>query len=459
MLSFSSFYSCLFQVKPQSSRNKEILKTRAVVFNGRPVCLRWRLSQILKQPGLRIPREFEGEKAAKQNDNNKSDSVEAAAAGKDENHDISAVDEVDFSQPEIYERENMEIDVTAVSKEQEFDKGDMRHERYKETAEAREDHREEKVGKKIVIRKINTVEMDFDQSFMNITEHYCEVSDFSPVENTASLLDCSDNDSAADEGYENLAADIEETVDDQKGTNKAKDDLNGKINNEEKDKQNNDLQGNRQECEDTSYKTNDSENNSVEDSNHGHAKIVDESSHILSAIDHISTAAIPKSSPSMMVFEQQEFIDISSTVVNADIHINSSFSHTDSRNDECRHCCTESDEQETALNTELNLEANEFRHRVVISVDKEEEAEASKSVKDDKNKVYKFFGCFTPYGAKCRPQIYGYRGPLHVWNETEGRYSLIYNDTVTVATLHKREVPVNPGDYHQMYSPQTQCEH
>ncbi|KAK3095908.1 hypothetical protein FSP39_020668 [Pinctada imbricata] len=47
---------------------------------------------------------------------------------------------------------------------------------------------------------------------------------------------------------------------------------------------------------------------------------------------------------------------------------------------------------------------------------------------------YKYYDCFTPYGYACRPEKYGFRGPLHVWNETEGKYTMIPND-VTILFL------------------------
>lgn len=72
---------------------------------------------------------------------------------------------------------------------------------------------------------------------------------------------------------------------------------------------------------------------------------------------------------------------------------------------------------------------------------------------------YKFYGCFTPFGAKCRPEIYGFRGPLHVWNEKEKAYTLIYNDMVSVQRRHDREIERKHCDYHQSYIPKTSCCH
>ena len=71
---------------------------------------------------------------------------------------------------------------------------------------------------------------------------------------------------------------------------------------------------------------------------------------------------------------------------------------------------------------------------------------------------YKFYGCFTPYGAKCQPSIYGFRGPLHVWDDNEGKYTLVYNDRVTVNLADCKEI--NDSDcVHQKYQPLTFCQH
>jgi hypothetical protein len=75
------------------------------------------------------------------------------------------------------------------------------------------------------------------------------------------------------------------------------------------------------------------------------------------------------------------------------------------------------------------------------------------------DKSYVFYGCFTPYGAKCRPKIYGYRGPLHIWNEEQRRYSLIYNDTVTLSRKRQEDSIKPQLSFHQKYIPKTVCKH
>ena len=85
---------------------------------------------------------------------------------------------------------------------------------------------------------------------------------------------------------------------------------------------------------------------------------------------------------------------------------------------------------------------------------------AAHAIEDiEQNIAYRFYGCFTPYGAKCRPNIYGFRGPLHVWNEEEGKYTLVYNDRVTVVNCRARQIPLTEGNIHQAYIPKSFCKH
>ena len=71
----------------------------------------------------------------------------------------------------------------------------------------------------------------------------------------------------------------------------------------------------------------------------------------------------------------------------------------------------------------------------------------------------KFYGCFTPFGAKCRPDVYGFRSPLHVWNEDERKFTFVFNDRVTVENSRSRQIPIEEGNIHQAYCPKTSCEH
>lgn len=72
---------------------------------------------------------------------------------------------------------------------------------------------------------------------------------------------------------------------------------------------------------------------------------------------------------------------------------------------------------------------------------------------------YLFYGCFTPYGSVCRPDKYGFRGPIHVWDDKSSSFVLLYNDQVSVSFAHRREIERNTGDIHQNYEPSRLCVH
>jgi hypothetical protein len=72
---------------------------------------------------------------------------------------------------------------------------------------------------------------------------------------------------------------------------------------------------------------------------------------------------------------------------------------------------------------------------------------------------YLFYGCFTPYGSLCRPDKYGFRGPIHVWDDKSSSFVLLYNDQVSVSFAHRREIERNTSDIHQNYEPSMLCVH
>ncbi|KAH3886115.1 hypothetical protein DPMN_010116 [Dreissena polymorpha] len=80
-------------------------------------------------------------------------------------------------------------------------------------------------------------------------------------------------------------------------------------------------------------------------------------------------------------------------------------------------------------------------------------------VTKQRNSAFMFYGCFTQYGAKCRPNVYGYRGPLHIWMEDTRNYSLIHNDFVTLAKQDQQQIPFQENNFHQQYVPKTACQH
>lgn len=102
----------------------------------------------------------------------------------------------------------------------------------------------------------------------------------------------------------------------------------------------------------------------------------------------------------------------------------------------------------------------EVKYGISESISKQETDAHNHFIKhiEDKN-PFRFYGCFTPYGAKCRPQVYGFRGPLHGWNDEEGQLTLVYNDRVTTLSSRARQIPFTEGDLHQVYIPKTCCKH
>lgn len=78
---------------------------------------------------------------------------------------------------------------------------------------------------------------------------------------------------------------------------------------------------------------------------------------------------------------------------------------------------------------------------------------------NDDGADYTFYGCFTPYGSLCRPDKYGFRGPLHVWCDETSQFVLLYNDQVSCNSKHKREIERDSSCIHQNYKPFTLCVH
>lgn len=72
---------------------------------------------------------------------------------------------------------------------------------------------------------------------------------------------------------------------------------------------------------------------------------------------------------------------------------------------------------------------------------------------------YQYFGCFTPFGFSCRPDKYGFRGPLHIWNENEGKYTLVPNDMTSCESSKRRKITYNPKNIHHSYEPTLCCCH
>lgn len=78
---------------------------------------------------------------------------------------------------------------------------------------------------------------------------------------------------------------------------------------------------------------------------------------------------------------------------------------------------------------------------------------------DMESGLYQYFGCFTPFGFSCRADKYGFRGPLHIWNEKEGKYTLVPNDMTSCESSKRRKIAYNPKNIHHSYEPTLCCCH
>ena len=423
------------QVKPQSSRNREIIKTRVVSFNGQPVCLRWRLSQILKQPGLRISNIATeiGTNADTKDDSKgydtQNDTENSTDNVKSKSESVDVFDEVDFCFSE-----NEFKDISKASEVQ--------------------------TAKKKVLRTIKAVEMDYEAGFMKITDHNCEVSDFSPVENTASLFRDDDDNTTMDG---DLDSEVEDTGDFVAETNEKKD--------------SGDIDGNKladistdtiPKCHTETNISNKQDSENISSLQICEMKTDKCVSGTVNVDIHISANSVPSYNNSKSVSPVSpsclsDLDDIKLT--NKQIHFDKEHNQITSQNEMDNEQVKSNDISNDVDNNKLKDSEPEVTVGIVNEVNVSHECtqdSANEKDKDGKEKVdtgYKFYGCFTPYGAKCRPQIYGYRGPLHVWTERSGTYSLVYNDTVTLATLHKRELALSATDFHQSYIPKTKCQH
>ena len=74
------------------------------------------------------------------------------------------------------------------------------------------------------------------------------------------------------------------------------------------------------------------------------------------------------------------------------------------------------------------------------------------------SKEIHFYGCFTPYGCSCRPDKYGFRSALHVWDESSKRYAMIENDAISCHG-NKTEIDFKDNNVHQSYQPRSSCNH
>lgn len=78
---------------------------------------------------------------------------------------------------------------------------------------------------------------------------------------------------------------------------------------------------------------------------------------------------------------------------------------------------------------------------------------------DGSEERYAYFGCFTPFGCLCRPNKYGYRAALHVWDDDLRCYRMLDNDRISCHSSHGKQIQRNVEDIHQQYKPTSCCCH
>ncbi|WAR03101.1 hypothetical protein MAR_009659 [Mya arenaria] len=403
-------------VKPKSGRKKEILRTRAVIFRGNTVCFCWRLGQVLKQPGLRMVHNFVNAEMKHNDDDITKENISAANSSQNSVANENINDESSgiclkerLGKAKSYNKDTSSDNCTALSVNScSVEKSDSIL-TLGDTGNTMPSMEESPVRLSRVIQAVN---MDYEKGILMVTDHHVEASDFSPVDHSDSLL----------EDKTSLDGDSDNFSEHEKPDNKMQY-LNREV------KEDNTHAPNKNECKIDIHR----------DKSYADFTVTDQETRNM-----LKTQC---NNENIIQTSQTEFNKekMSLDLKNPDCSLtNESLSHS--------------------VNTADNdLRDVNFTH-INVGATVEERAEPNQrdfntSICQHRNTLYKFYGCFTPYGAKCRPNLYGFRGPLHVWNYRKKKYSLIYNDSVSVASLHNTEMPVDDENAHQSYSPKTICEH
>ncbi|XP_060567257.1 uncharacterized protein LOC132726029 [Ruditapes philippinarum] len=444
------------EVKPKSSNNKEILKTRAIFINNHPVCLRWRLSQVFKQPGLRTSSDKLDTDVS--NESSTAVKTDEQVVYKGENADCNLSNASDAHLPAgaalTTDAEQSKVEsATADDGKSGSDTsdGDKRVTDFNTNAEKLSLCVEPTTNKTKIRRRLNEVDMDFEKGEMTITECSVDASDFSSVGNKA--LDVEDGDSTSIE--EDLNSEkVDNLIDfftEETCVKEADVSIQGK------DKHIREEHSVNFNCildEKTSHKdpTND-EVNSVRfkecNENVINRYLCNENKH--NADINISSES--QASPHVDIHDTNSILSAPHRVdVQKDIFIGQTSDSKRNVQDPCDVNPLNDDEH---INSDDQIEVHTYQSDTIGSnVSDEYMPDIAAG-----DKSYVFYGCFTPYGAKCRPKIYGYRGPLHIWNEEQRRYSLIYNDTVTLSRKRQQDSIKPQLSFHQKYIPKTVCKH
>ena len=463
-------------MKPKSSNNKEILKTRTICFNNHPVCLRWKLGQVFKQPGLRTTL-GEEDKGGQQKPSSAAKSDESAD-DEAENVDGNTSDITELQQS-VETAHSLDVDQTTKVELDTTEGGESNS----NASDGDTDSQTQALCIKTspnrtkVRRRITEIDMDYEKDVMIVTERSVEASDFSSIGNNTVDIEGGDSTSIEEDlNSEKDSADNFTEIITRIGAASPH-----KSPQESTKDTNEDFPKNLDNLHNVCTTHPVQLNESTKDINEDFPKNLDN----LDNVCTIHPVQLNEKTNSMVLIAHEH--SMNDTIDNKDdSNINISEETPQPEHDTC---CTSANlpdvksiqvekdvyDQQTS-DSERDLHGpNSVHPNNDIHISSSDNTK-SDTYQDDTNissivsdismpdtaaacKSYVFYGCFTPYGAKCRPKIYGYRGPLHIWNEEQRKYSLIYNDTVTLARKRPHDSNNHQLIFHQRYIPKTVCKH
>ena len=517
-----------FQVKPLTGNQKEIIKTREIVYNGKHYCLCWKLWQVLKQPGLRVPvtdnsQELDNEDIARVSLDGDSEEVFLAEIHQSLNdaHVVIDIEEVNYSSELEGQEENdhdthvqvvmgeviksSELEVQNDSEKQSEidvhnmpdDEGDtiitledeMAHKTEDVSGQVKFDN-EINDDKDIVdsygtgqlvddikvensdLTEIDTLQETSDPRWVTFEEKAEDVTisdtndrlqansgSFDPYKEerkpcTCAIVDEGDLTSISAISDENNLPSTSAIIN-EVSLPSAKDIL-GKsaiIDESNLSKRTINDEGTSLSINEITVKKSISANVIADECSFESTKIIDENlTNTTAIIDHNCTDSVLRD---ISVEDLQNVNECPSNK-------GQSMEDSESKSNEEILSKLQSEQQTDAVSGHIKQECpdseSKTKQDIVAKLQSEQRNGAVLAHINDEY-PYKFYGCFTPYGAKCRPKVYGFRGPLHAWNEQKGQLDLVFNDKVTVIDCRARHIPFTGDDKHMAYIPKTCCKH
>lgn len=393
-----SLLNAILEVKPKSSMNKDIMKTRPIIHNGKSISLKWKLGKIFKQPGLRIAADYiENMKTIKTAEN---------LIKIDESNDTDINEVLISSIKDQLESQQAVIDVDNNAK---TDKEAAKPTDYREVTATIDN-----------IKNIIYQELELTPNAILLNEKHS-------VENSF-LTENGNN-------YQSISKRLEET-----------------------------------------------EKICVEIDNEIDARVMHNTEHLIELIDTCSLVQQTCTTEDLNLIKNIESCNLSKNIATDCAEIDLFKNSVSVINGERKETDILILENNT-VSTNINLIGHNIHFQehslcaevcvldnLLLTKSISPKPSLSDSVSDlrleqepigtaSTKTIYRFYGCFTPYGTKCRPDVYGFRGPLHTSNDNCKKASMIYNDVVTITNKHMREIPNDPNDFHQLYLPVTSCKH